>query len=102
MSVFKSQRNDAVAEFLKATSSVHLESMRSLVTKVSAHARRCNFYETLEGMDLFFMELFHDDELEARELRFPCTLLPIRTEMGWKYRQRDLPAERKSAVIWNQ
>ena len=28
MSVFKSQRNEAVAEFLKATSAVHLESMR--------------------------------------------------------------------------
>lgn len=30
MSVFKSQRNEAVAEFLKATSAVHLESMRMI------------------------------------------------------------------------
>ena len=66
-----------------------------------AHARRCNSYETLEGMDLYFVDLFHD-ELEARKLRFPCTLLPIRTEMGWKYRQRGLPTERRGTIIWTQ
>lgn len=66
-----------------------------------AHARRCNSYDTLESMDAYFVDLFRE-ELRARRLKFPCTLIPIKDSMGWKYRRHSDPAESRGRPKWDE
>ncbi len=49
-----------------------------------AHAKRCNSYGTLKGMDERFCGLFAA-ELASRKKRFKCTLKATKTKEGWKY-----------------
>lgn len=52
-----------------------------------AYAKRCNSYDTLLTMDEKFCLMF-EKELEARKKKFPCTMVAIRTDVGWVYQKR--------------
>ena len=85
LKIYKKKMEEGIMEFDDVVSSY--QSWR-------AHAKRCNSYDTLKGMDKYFVNLYKK-ELANYRIAFKCTMKPVKKNGKWEYVERKKPQKTK-------